>query len=50
MKSHLIPVGDDSGVWQFSIKAGFKQFRTQRLSLICRAFEREAGIRLFRKT
>lgn len=49
MKSHLIPVGDDSGVWQISTKAGFKQFRTQRLSLICRAFEREAGIKLFRK-
>jgi len=48
MKSHLIPVGGTGGVWQANIKTGFKQFRTDRLRLICKAFEKEAGIKLFR--
>jgi hypothetical protein len=48
MKSHMIPIGESSGVWQLSTKMGFKQFRSERLSLICKAFEKEAGIKLFR--
>jgi hypothetical protein len=48
MRSHLIPVGENSGVWQVSTKSGFNQFRRDRLSLICKAFELEAGIRLFK--
>jgi hypothetical protein len=50
MKSHLIPVGGDSGVWERGIVKSFKQFRAQRLGLICAEFEREAGMRLFRRS
>jgi hypothetical protein len=50
MKSHLIPVAKDSGVWERSVVKGFKKFRQQRLALICAAFEKEAGMRLFRKS
>jgi hypothetical protein len=50
MKSHLIPVGDDSGVWERGMVKAFKQFRRQRLALICSEFEKAAGIRLFRKS
>ncbi len=49
MRSHLIPVGNDSGVWERGIISAFKHFRRQRLSLICAEFEKEAGIKLFRK-
>ena len=50
MKSHLIPVGDDSGVWDRGLVAGFKKFRQQRLALICTAFEKAAGMKLFRRS
>lgn len=50
MKSHLIPFGEGSGVWQDSVKQGFKEFRARRLALICKAFESEAGIKLFRRS
>jgi len=50
MKSHLIPFGEESGVWQNSVKQGFKEFRAQRLALICKAFEKQAGIKLFRSS
>jgi hypothetical protein len=49
MKSHLIPVGEESGVWDRGIVGAFKGFRQQRLELICKEFERQAGIKLFRK-
>lgn len=49
MRSHLIPVGDDSGVWERGVVQAFKHFRKERLALICRAFEKEAGIKLFKK-
>ncbi len=49
MKSHLIPVGDDSGVWERGAVTGFRHFRRQRLALICAEFEKAAGIKLFRK-
>ena len=49
MKSHLIPVSDESGVWESGIAVAFKKFRRQRLKLICREFERAAGIKLFTK-
>jgi hypothetical protein len=48
MRSHLIPVGHDSGVWGRGLVAGFKEFRQQRLKLICAAFEKAAGMKLFR--
>ncbi|MBE7502031.1 MAG: DUF262 domain-containing protein [Verrucomicrobiales bacterium] len=49
MARHLIPVADDSGVWLPNAKTGFRQFLRERIDLICRELEREAGIRLFRK-
>lgn len=47
MRSHLIPVHNESGVWDRSVRAGFKRFRAQRLAMICRAFETAAGLKLF---
>jgi hypothetical protein len=47
MRSHLIPVHDDSGAWDRSVRRGFKQFRAARLEMICRAFENAAGLKLF---
>lgn len=49
MRSHLIPCDQDSGLWTQGVSKAFRQFRKQRLQVICRAFEDEAGIRLFRK-
>ena len=49
MRSHLIPITDDSGVWERGVVTAFRQFRQQRLALICAELEKAAGIRLFRK-
>ena len=49
MKSHLIPAADDAGVWTRGLVTAFKQFRRERLALICSELEKEAGIRLFRR-
>lgn len=49
MKSHLIPAEPDAGVWVPSVTKGFNQFRRERLTLICTAFETAAGMRLFRR-
>ncbi len=49
MKSHLIPVGIESGVWERGTVQAFKHFRAERLALISKAFEKEAGFKLFRK-
>ncbi len=49
MKSHLIPAGKDRGVWERGRVRAFKQFRRERLALICSEFEKEAGTRLFRR-
>jgi hypothetical protein len=46
----LIPVGDDSGVWELGVVGAYKKFRQQRLALICAKFEKAAGIPLFRKS
>jgi hypothetical protein len=48
MRSHLIPTRDDGGVWQRGIVQAFRQFRRERLSLICAEFEKVAGMKLFR--
>jgi len=50
MKSHLIPIGKDSGVWKRGIIAAFKTFRKQRLQMICAAFEKQAGTKLFKRS
>jgi hypothetical protein len=47
MRSHLLPAGTDSGLWQSEVVAAFKKFRRQRLDLICTEFEKVAGIKLF---
>jgi hypothetical protein len=49
MRRHLIPVSSGSGVWQPGIKSAYKQFRTERLNLICKEFEKAAGIKIFQK-
>lgn len=49
MARHLVPVGDDSGIWLRDVKKGFMRFLKQRTELICDELEREAGIRLFRR-
>jgi hypothetical protein len=50
MKSHLIPAGKESGIWKRGIVTAYKTFRKQRLQKICTDFEKEAGIRLFRRS
>ncbi len=50
MRSHLIPVGDDSGIWERGVVRAFKQFRQHRLALICAELEKKAGIKLFRRS
>jgi len=49
MKSHMIPHRSDSGLWIKNVKRAYKIFLNQRLQLVCRELEKEAGIRLFRK-
>lgn len=50
MRSHLIPVTEQSGVWDRGIVGAFKKFRAERLRVICAEFEKEAGIQLFRRS
>jgi hypothetical protein len=47
--SHLIPSGAESGLWDQGIVTAFKKFRRARLGLICTEFEKQAGIKLFKK-
>jgi hypothetical protein len=49
MRSHLIPYGPDSGIWDTDLKRGYRKFLKQRLDLICKAFDSQAGMRLFRE-
>jgi len=49
MKSHLIPYQRDSGLWDQNVRRGYKKFLAQRLDAICNAFEKEAGMQLFRR-
>ena len=49
MRSHLIPCDEKSGLWTRGVGSAFRQFRKRRLQIICKAFEEEAGIRLFRR-
>ncbi len=48
MKSHLIPYGGDSGLWVNDIRRGYRRFVKERIDIICKVFEREAGMQLFR--
>lgn len=49
LTSHLIPHGNDSGLWETRVKRGFATFLRQRQAEICKALEDEAGMRLFRR-
>jgi len=49
MRSHLIdPYDDSSGLWIRGIPRAFERFCGQRTASLAKAFEQEAGIRLFR--
>jgi hypothetical protein len=47
MRSHLIPSRPNQGVWDRSVKRGFRVFVEDRTKLIIKALESEAGLRLF---
>lgn len=49
MSRHLIPIEDDSGIWDKNAKQGFKRFVQRRTQLLAHELEAEAGIRLFRR-
>jgi hypothetical protein len=49
MRSHLIPHKGNSGLWDTNLRRGYKRFLSQRLDMICKAFEKEAGMRLFKR-
>lgn len=52
MKSHLIPVQKNSGVWNKSVKEGFKLFLNQRANLLLNGIADVAGVhkgRLFER-
>lgn len=49
MASHLINASPKSGIWDKSVKRGFKRFFEQRAWIIARAFERRAGVKLFER-
>ncbi|MGD0383056.1 MAG: DUF262 domain-containing protein [Thermoguttaceae bacterium] len=49
MRSHLIPYKDESGLWTRDVRKAYVIFLRRRLIEICRAFEKQAGIKLFRK-
>lgn len=46
---HLIPIGDDSGIWDPEVERGFRTFLQQRTGILCEAMEEAAGLRLFRR-
>jgi len=49
MKSHLLPYQAESTLWLEGVAKAFREFRKQRVRMICQAFEQEAEIPLFRK-
>jgi hypothetical protein len=49
IRSHLIPSIDGSGIWDSRVKRGFAVFLDERARLIARAFEQQAGSRLFER-
>jgi hypothetical protein len=48
MRSHLIPIDQKSGLWDTSVTRGYRSFLKARTRLLCRTFERAAGMKLFR--
>ena len=49
LRSHLIPNTPGVGIWDRSIKRGFRSFLDQRARLVAQQFERQAGMRLFER-
>ncbi len=49
MRSHLIPFDQKSGLWDVHVVRGYRAFLKSRTRLLCRSFERAAGIKLFRE-
>ncbi len=49
MRSHLIPHSKDGALWQPQVWRAYRNFQNERLDLICKMFNREAGMNLFRK-
>jgi len=47
LRSHLIPSKKGRGIWDRSINRGFRNFLSDRAWLLARAFEKQAGVRLF---
>jgi hypothetical protein len=48
MRSHLIPFDQKSGLWDSHVVRGYRSFLKARTRLLCRSFERAAGMKLFR--
>ena len=48
MRSHLLPFDHKSGLWDANVIRGYRYFLKARTRLLCRSFERTAGIKLFR--
>ncbi|MGD0499366.1 MAG: DUF262 domain-containing protein [Bryobacteraceae bacterium] len=49
LRSHLIPSRGGRGIWDRSTKRGFKDLLVKRAWVLARAFERQAGMRLFER-
>ncbi len=49
LRSHLIPDGPTSAVWAPNTRGSFPAFLDERATVIAKAFEDQAGIRLFRR-
>ena len=47
LRSHLIPWHDESGLWEKNARRGFRRFVAARAHEIAKAFEAQAGTRLF---
>jgi hypothetical protein len=49
LRSHLLPTKMDSGLWDASIKRGFKAFREEREAILKKEFNWRAGVGLFER-
>lgn len=48
MRGHLIPYDQKSGLWDIRVTRGYQSFLKARTRLLCRSFEKAAGMKLFR--
>lgn len=49
LRSHLLPATMESGLWDASVKRGFKAFREEREAILKKAFDKKAGASLFER-